>query len=181
MKTLIKITTMTLVLILLLSLEVTAQQAITPSINSYEYRNALGLRAGETSGFTYKHKFNTGSAFEGIISASPYYNYIGFTGLFENYYNTGTPGLGLYFGGGAHINTGNSRYRYYYWNSNGEYVVVQRSNASALGLDAIFGFEYKFNAVPLAVSTDIKPFIEKNNIGDTYFSLDPSIGIKFTF
>ncbi|OFX49052.1 MAG: hypothetical protein A2046_14760 [Bacteroidetes bacterium GWA2_30_7] len=107
---------MTLVFLIILNLEVTTQQAITPSINSYEYRNALGLRAGETSGFTYKHKFNRGSEFEGIIGASPYY--IGFTGLFENYYETGTPVLDLYFGGGAHINSGNSRYRYNYWDRN---------------------------------------------------------------
>lgn len=179
MKTSIKISKLVLVFIILLSLNATAQKTITPSINSYEYRNALGLRAGETTGFTYKHKFNRASAFEAILGANPYF--IGVTGLYENYFNTGTSGLNLYFGGGAHINSGNSSYREYYWYRNNEYIIVRRSNATAIGIDGIFGIEYKFNLIPLAISSDIKPFIEGNNYGDTYFTLDPSIGVKFTF
>src|SRR5579872_6646477 len=79
-----------------------------------DYRNAIGLRAGETSGLTVKHFFGSGHAVEGILGIWP--NNIGITGLYEKYLPiAGVKGLNCYFGGGAHVTfgTGNIYYTYY--------------------------------------------------------------------
>jgi hypothetical protein len=47
----------------------------------YDYKNALGIRAGGTSGITYKHFLNTGNAVDGLLGIWQYA--IGFTGLYE--------------------------------------------------------------------------------------------------
>src|ERR1041385_406824 len=80
------------------------------TIDSYDYRNALGVRVGETSGITYKHTFGSGDAFEGILSTYPYA--LGATGLFEKNMETGADGLRWYVGGGGHMNVGGPEDRY---------------------------------------------------------------------
>lgn len=171
--------------IILFSLRATAQQEappptpIEPSLGS-SYRNAIGVRIGETSGFTYKHMGNNGNAFEGILSAYPYI--LGFTGLYEKHFSTKAKGLYWYVGGGGHANFGGPTTRVYYYAGDGRYYrYVYRSGAFALGLDMIGGVEYKFQKVPIALSSDLKPFIEWNDYGSTYYTIDPSIGVKFTF
>src|SRR5438105_2680843 len=62
------------------------------------YRNAIGIRMGGSSGLTIKHKFLSGNAFEGIVGFWP--NALGLTGLYEMYVPTGATGLNWYFGGG---------------------------------------------------------------------------------
>ena len=169
--------------IILFSLRAAAQEAtepIKPSMGS-DYRNAIGLRFGETSGFTYKHRFNGGHAFEGILSAYPYT--LGLTALYEKHFATKAQGLYWYVGGGGHVNFGGPATRVYYYNSSdGHYYrYTYRSGAYAIGADMIGGVEYKFNKVPIAISSDLKPFIEWNDYGNTYITIDPSIGVKFTF
>ena len=180
MKTIINLKKMIAGVMLTVGTHAIAQETIKPSIDSYSYKNALGLRAGETSGLTYKHIFGNSNAFEGILSAWPYT--FGVTALYERYANLGVDGLNLYFGVGGHMNVGSPRYRYYYVYRGNEYVYVRNSNDVALGIDGIFGIEYKFKPIPLAISSDIKPYFENSlNSGYNYFTLDPSIGVKFTF
>ena len=179
MKTIEKIKCAAFGLTMLLFSTAIAQEKTKPAVDSYDYTNAIGLRAGETSGLTYKHNFSGGNTFEGIVSMWPYT--IGLTGLYERTLHTGTPGLNWYFGGGGHINAGNARSRVYYWNNGEQYVYVRQRNAMALGIDGILGLEYKFRPIPFALSADIKPYIEGSNYGYSYFSFDPSIGLKFTF
>ena len=62
-----------------------------------------------------------------------------------------------------------------------QYVYVRRTDEVAVGFDGIIGIEYKFKPVPIAVSADLKPYVETSNYGYTYFTLDPSVGVKFTF
>lgn len=167
-------------LVMLLSTGAIAQEQIKPSINSSTYKNALGLRFGETSGLTYKHMFGKSNAFEGILSFWP--STIGATALLEKNVNLGTPGLNLYFGGGVHATAGSARYRtYYLYNNRGEYVYVKRAGELTAGVDGIIGVEYKFKPIPLAISADFKPFIEASTYGYTYITMDPSVGVKFTF
>lgn len=153
-------------------------QNLKPSTNSFDYKTAIGVRAGETSGLTVKQKFNTSNAFEGIISVWPYT--IGLTGLYEKHFSLNPSGLNWYAGLGGHINLGGARYRSYYVYRR-DYVYVRRSSDIALGIDGILGLEYKFKPIPMAISTDVKPFVETSTHGYTYFTLDPSIGIKITF
>lgn len=166
-------------LILLFSLRATAQQEIKPSLGS-DYKNAIGLRIGETSGLTFKHKFSSGNAFEGILSAYPYT--LGITGLYEKHFSTKVSGLQLYAGMGGHLNIGGPVRRAYYYYGDGRYYrYVYRSGGYGIGIDGIGGIEYKFNKIPLGLSADLKPFMEWNDYGYIYYSIDPSIGIKLTF
>jgi len=151
----------------------------TPSINLFIYRNAFGVRIGETSGLTYNHIFGGGNAVEGILDFSPYT--VGITGLYEKYLNTGVAGLNLYLGGGAHINSGNNRTRTYYFYRGVQYVYVDQPNYSAVGVDGIVGIEYKFKPVPIALSLDVKPYFEGGNYGYNYFAVDPGVGFKIKY
>src|SRR4051812_37843237 len=46
-------------------------ESIKPAINKTNYSNAVGFRAGETSGLTFKHFVDQTSAFEGILGVWP--------------------------------------------------------------------------------------------------------------
>jgi len=166
-------------ILLIVSAVSIAQNELKPSENSYNYQNAVGLRIGETSGLTYKHFFNNSNAFEGIVGIWPYD--FGLTGLYEKYINTNLSGLNFYFGGGGHVNTSETPYRTYYAYNGDAYVYERRIGRVAMGIDGIVGTEYKFHAIPLAISFDIKPFADIDRWGYVNFAIDPSIGVKFTF
>jgi hypothetical protein len=184
MKTVNNIRTMALALFAAISFQVAAQEKSTThhniSMDSYNYNNAIGLRIGETSGLDFKHMFPNGNAFEGILSTYPYA--IGVTGLVEKNMETGANGLKWYFGGGGHMNAGGPEVRYYHrYYGDTRYTYVTRSGGFAAGVDGIIGIEYKFKPVPIALSTDLKPFVEWSSGGDVFLAVDPSLGVKFTF
>jgi hypothetical protein len=147
-----------------------------PAINTSSYHTAIGLRGGATSGLTIKHFMGSGSALEGIVGIWP--NGISITGLYEKHANAGLEGLNWYYGGGGHVGFESGRYYnkdYYYYRNH------YRDGGAAIGIDGIIGIEYKINPIPFAISLDLKPFFEVNTGGGNYFSLDPGLGIKFTF
>lgn len=145
------------------------------------YTNAFGLRAGETSGITYKHITPGNNALEIIGGVSPFAFSI--TGLFERYVPSGVNGLRFYFGGGGHLansyDYGYVRYRdefgrnYYYYRT--------YYNGPGFGVDGIAGIEYKIRRVPLAFSFDLKPNLEFIPGYAAYGSIDPGLGIKLAF
>jgi hypothetical protein len=145
----------------------------------YTYTNALGLRAGMTSGITYKHFFGqSGNAMEAILGIWP--DALGITGLYEHHTMTDVDGLNWYYGGGAHATMGNSRNFYAY--DNGRKFLYRYSEANyAVGVDGIIGIEYKVRQIPFAFSFDLKPYLEIDNIGDAYMFIDPALGIKVAF
>lgn len=144
------------------------------------YNNAIGLRAGETSGLTFKHFFGTNQAGEGIFSISP--NAVGLTGLYEKYVPfINIPGLNWYFGAGAHVTFGTRRIYYVYHEGNRYYTYRTNYPGFGAGLDGVVGAEYKIPRIPFAISLDLKPFVELNNASVIFTALDPSIGIKVTF
>lgn len=148
---------------------------ITPSINSYNYRTAFGVRGIGTSGLTIKHFTSKDQAIEGIIGFGP--DALTLTALWEKYQNAyDVAGLNWYYGVGGHIAT-QSDWVYYegirqYRRSNGDF---------GIGVDGIFGIEYKINEAPIAISLDVKPFLEVTTNGDAYLAIDPGVGVKFTF
>jgi hypothetical protein len=150
--------------------------AQSPAINTDTYRTAIGLRVGGTSGLTVKHFNGSGSAIEGIVGI--WDDAFSITGLYEKYAYAGATGLNWYYGGGVHVAVENDYYndddRYYYRDN-------YRDGGVGLGIDGIVGIEYKITPIPFAVSFDLKPFIEINTNGGTFFSLDPGIGLKFAF
>jgi hypothetical protein len=158
----------------------TAQQSATAPEKKFTYSNAIGIRAGGTSGLTYKHLMNSNNGLEFILGFWP--QSIGVTGLFEKHVESGLGGLRFYYGGGAHFTVETNRPVYRKFNDNGqEYVYRYGKNGFGIGIDGIVGLEYKIPVIPVALSVDLKPFIETTNYGGIYTAIDPSLGIKFAF
>jgi hypothetical protein len=145
-----------------------------------DYKNAIGIRAGKTSGVTFKHFFNTGNAGEFILGL--WTNAVGLTMLYEKNMSPGPLGLKFYYGAGAHATaeTGTNYYRKHN-NRDQDYVYRYGDNGLALGIDGVVGLDYKIGVVPLAISVDLKPFLEVSNYGIIYTALDAGLGIKLAF
>jgi hypothetical protein len=138
-------------------------------------KNSIGLRLGGTSGLDYKHRFNSLNSGELIIGAFPYA--FGVTGLYERNILTTVDGLNLYIGAGMHV--GQNYHRRYVYFDNGYYRYRDYNDGARVGIDGIFGIEYQIPDVPLQLSLDIKPYTDFYRY--SYFSLDPGLGIKYTF
>lgn len=157
-----------------------AQEEIVPpelAINTPDYKIAVGLRAGETSGLTIKQRVGHSSALEGIIGV--WYQGLSVTVVYEKY----TPafdaeGLNWYYGGGGHAAFDMNYTFHNHW---GDRYYHYHAGGVGLGVDGILGLEYKIPPVPIAISLDVKPFLEVNTLGGVWLSLDPGLGIKITF
>ncbi|HZK07473.1 MAG TPA: hypothetical protein VFC92_04685 [Bacteroidales bacterium] len=143
-----------------------------------QYNFAIGLRSGGTSGLTLK-KMNPASAFEGIIGF--WHDGLSVTILWEKYSPAfNEPGFNWYYGGGGHVafygddfdGRGPSWYHHHY---------DEDDTGVGLGIDGIVGLEYKIPNVPIAISLDVKPYLEINTDGGVHFSPDPGLGIKVAF
>lgn len=159
----------TIILSLFLAVPSMAQQLKTGS----SYKTAIGVRGLGTSGLTIKHFTESNKALEGIIGFYP--NAFSATLLVERYAPAfNEPGLNWYYGIGGHIATQSDVVR-----NDGLYR--RETSEFGLGIDGIFGIEYKIQEVPIAMSLDFKPFFEVDTDGDAFIALDPGLGIKVTF
>jgi hypothetical protein len=152
------------------------------SINSPNYRTAVGLRGGELGGLTFKRFTRPDAAFEAILGLGyrdP--RLLSFTLLFEKHVPAfNVSGMRWYYGGGGHITLVGSSSGYYRhpWFRNRYYY---EGGAIGLGIDGVLGLEYKIPPIPFAISLDLKPYIEVLSPGGVFWSLDPALGIKLTF
>ena len=169
----------TLVLFFLLGGSAIGQQDRKPETGSSAYRNAIGIRAGTTSGPAFKHFMNSGNAFEVILGLWP--NAFGITGLYEVHTGTGISGLNFYYGAGAHLTLETGEYYYRRHGKEEEYRHRYGHDGFAVGVDGLAGIEYKIRPIPLALSLDLKPFVEVSNYGKIYTALDAGLGIKLAF
>ncbi len=137
------------------------------------YKAAVGLRAGETSGLTFK--FNSGSSSNVEIIAGIWSDWISLTGLYEKRAGAfNVSGLNWYYGGGGHAGFATGTYY-----QGGR--LHNRGSDFSVGIDGVVGMEYKIPPIPIAISVDIKPLMEVYRNGDIFFGLDPGLGVKFTF
>lgn len=162
----------TLVLITQFANSGTAQSSLDPNFGS-TYTTAVGVRGIGTSGLTIKHFNRQDRAIEGIIGFYP--NAFSATVLVEKY----TPafdvrGLNWYYGVGGHVATQSNVIR-------NEGIYRRETSALGFGIDGIFGMEYKVENTPIALSMDLKPFLEIVSDGGTFIALDPGLGVKLTF
>ncbi len=157
-------------------------QAQSLSIDSPDYRTAIGLRGGDLGGLTFKRFTSSESAFEMILGLGhreP--RLFSFTFLFEKHVPAfNVSGMQWYYGGGGHLTLVGSRSGYirHPW---GRYRYHYEGGAFGLGIDGIVGLEYKIPPIPFAISLDIKPYIEVFSPGGVIWSIDPALGIKVTF
>lgn len=111
-----------------------------------EYTNAIGIKAWDGIGATYKHFLTEKAAVEAIA----FFNGKGArtTGLYEFHFPLGAePGLRWFVGPGAHLG--------FYNNTNG--------NGLFPGIDGIIGIEYTLGKIPLNASIDWQPAVEFGN------------------
>jgi len=163
----------------------TAILALTVSIsfgqlatNSSAYRTAVGVRGGEASGLTIKHFVGGQDAIEGIVGL--WYHGLSATVLYERHSSAfNVSGMNWYYGGGGHATIYSDR-RYYYYNGRRRADRYVRGSIG-LGIDGVFGLEYKIPKAPIAVNLDVKPYVEVITSGGIWTSLDPGLGIKVTF
>jgi hypothetical protein len=145
---------------------------------SGDYTNAIGLRAGENSGITFKKLRPDLTGFEIILSAWP--NDFAVFALYEKHFNIeSAEGLRYYFGVGGHLSF-NTWSRVYVDRDGRTWWYKDRTGVGA-GIDGIAGLEYKIPPLPLLVSLDLKPYIELNTDGRVYVSPDPGISLRLTF
>jgi hypothetical protein len=140
---------------------------------SSEYKAAFGLRAGETSGITFKYNTTSSTGFE--IIAGIWSNWLSLTGLYEKRAAAfNVEGMKWFYGAGGHVVFKTSTY----YNEGRTY---DRGDQFALGVDGIVGLEYKIPQIPFAISLEVKPLMEINADGNMFLSIDPGFGVKFTF
>ena len=164
---------------MILSLSAANGQEIEPEINSVDYNTAIGVRAGQTSGLTIKHFTNRNTAWEGILGF--WNNGFSATVIREKHVPAfNTRGFNWYYGIGAHaaLDAGWDGGYVYPYRNRGDYIY---DGYLGLGVDAIAGLEYKIYKLPVAISLDVKPFIEVTTAGNIWMSIDPGLGIKATF
>jgi hypothetical protein len=161
------------VFLTVISISVLSEYIISAQAKGSNYKAAIGLRAGETSGITFKLHTSQSSGVEFI--AGVWSNWFSLTGLYEkNAPAFDVNGMEWYYGGGGHVAFASDNYYH-------EGHSYSRSEAYALGLDGIVGLEYKIPEIPFAISLDMKPLIEIDGNGYFYFAFDPGFGLKFTF
>lgn len=137
------------------------------------YKTAVGVRGVGTSGLTIKHFTGSQKALEGIIGFYP--NAFSVTLLVERYSPAfDVVGLNWYYGIGGHLAGQSNVVR-------NEGLYRRESSKFGMGVDGIFGIEYKISEVPIAVSLDFKPFFELSTDGTAFIAYDPGVGIKLTF
>jgi hypothetical protein len=146
---------------------------ITNPLKAQEYKTAIGLRAGSSSGLTVKHFLNQKSAIEGLLTS----RWRGFqlTGLYELNGNAfEVPHLGWYFGGGAHLGF----YDYY---DKHPWMDDRYNDGAIFGLDMILGLEYTFEEIPLNLALDWKPefnFVGYNGVWGDVLALSIRFAIR---
>jgi hypothetical protein len=131
--------------------------------DAQENLKQAGFRFGNTTGFTGRIITEDNFAFEGILGFRN--GGVQVYGLFESrkpLYLDRLENMYLYFGAGAHIGfvKWNEYDQYYdpyhgYYDDNYDWHV-----GAAFGLDGIIGMEYSFEAAPISLAVDFKPFFE---------------------
>ncbi|MCC7233449.1 MAG: hypothetical protein IT242_10935 [Bacteroidia bacterium] len=150
-------------------------------LHAQPYKTGLGLRLGSAaSGLTVKHFVSGNSALEGILSFGNHSFLI--TGLYEKNNPFGNAnGLNWFYGIGGHVGFYNDGYHYYYYKYHGNkylYAESDPGNNIALGIDFILGLEYKFNAAPVSIGLDTKPFVDISH--GFYGYWDWGLSVRFT-
>ena len=131
--------------------------------NGSSYTNAIGIKALDGAGITYKHFMQSDQSLE----------FIGYfwdqgtriTGLYEFNFNiSGANGLKWYVGPGLHLGLYNNKH------GNGNFV----------GIDGVLGLDYKFQSAPINLSLDWQPAFESGDhrgfVGNW-----GGFGIRYTF
>ncbi|HUX84708.1 MAG TPA: hypothetical protein VMV20_05710 [Chitinophagaceae bacterium] len=110
----------------------------------------VGLRFGIATSITGRVFLDDQTAIEGLISMPIFDTRVGVTGLYEKFGRFGNPGLGVFYGVGAHAED----YTREFVKNNHTY------GGLIFGVDGIVGIDYTFPFSPINLSLDWKPAID---------------------
>jgi hypothetical protein len=131
---------------------------LSPSeINAQEYKSAISLRSGVSSGISIQFMRDDVNTIEGGLSFRN--NGLQLTVLREYYrpvFLRRSSHIFAYYGFGGHLGF-EWRNSNHYWD---EYPHKVFSSGPAAGIDGIAGAEYRFSKVPIALGINYKPFAE---------------------
>ena len=140
------------------------------NLNAQDYINSIGLRAGLSTGITFKHFLSSNDALEGILTTR--WGGFNITGLYERHGRAfDTDNLYYYYGGGAHIGMMSGRNNGWLENTN-TYAVI--------GIDGIIGLEYVFEEIPFNISLDWKPSFNLNG-DDPFWPDEVALSFRYIF
>src|SRR3989338_6990037 len=125
-----------LFLTLYIGLTASAQNLSDLVIEESDYKTSIGLRAGETSGLTFKHFFTGQDAIDVIAGA--WHHGFSLTAMYERSANAfGVAGLIWYYGGGGHASLATTQ-GYYYHRDGNRRAEFYRQGSVGLGVDGVF-------------------------------------------
>lgn len=155
-------------------------------VPAQDYKTGIGLRGGWISGLTVKHFIQEGKALELLLSNGYRYRGWQITGLFEihkpAFAKDDVEGLFWLYGLGAHFGGGARWEHYHPGNGNGNWGYYHVHQYVSVGIDFIFGMEYKIKDIPFTVGVDVKPFFEFVRDYDAPFGFwDSALSIRYVF
>lgn len=119
-------------------------------------QHAIGARFGSATGVTYRHTLSEDRAIEGIMSiqSNSRSNRFRVVGLYE-FHKPLSGDFSWYYGFGGSL--GSFKYKAF---TDGSGKRVDATSEFAVSIDGIVGVEYNIPTTPLAVSLDVKPYLD---------------------
>ena len=119
--------------------------------------HAVGLRFGSASGINYRHTLAEDRALEGILSVRSNSTSSTFrlVGLYEYHKELPFENFSWYYGFGGSI--WNYTYKGY---TNNEGTYFPKTSELSLSIDGVVGVEYNIPTAPIALSLDVKPYLD---------------------
>jgi hypothetical protein len=156
------------------------------AVQAQDYKNAAGIRFGNTDGVSYKRFVTDNGAVElmlgfggddgGLQLYSTYQWYQPIPAKF-------TENLFFYYGVGGHVGYINQYTEQQYY-ANDSTVVSENGDKYyyAIGVDGVLGIEYRIYTVPMTVGIEIKPYFEYYGLEYTQFNFwDFGFTVKYIF
>jgi hypothetical protein len=171
-----------------ISFMVVMSSIISNPVKAQDYKNAIGLRGGFSSGLTFKHFIKETAALEAILALYPHAMNV--TLLYEKHaYAFGTKEFRWFYGAGGHFGAFNGyayrdqyfhdrydRDKYGYYDGYDPNFNYNR-NFFNIGIDAILGLEYKITEIPFTIGVDLKPYIDLIYFGNNY--VDGALSVRY--
>ena len=119
-------------------------------------QHAAGVRFGSSTGFNYRYALSEDRAVEGILSiqSNSTSNRLRIVGLYQ-YHKPLMGDFSWYYGFGGSV--GSYKYKSF---TNAQGIRVDSNSEVALSIDGIVGVEYNIPSAPIALSLDIKPYLD---------------------
>lgn len=132
---------------------------IPSSMFAQDYWHSVGVRGGLSSGITYKRFVDEENAFEGILSFNRGFKATLLKEIHQPKYHQYSENFYLFHGFGGHFGFLNEDY-------NSKEIDIfnaklrKSTNTPIIGLDAMIGFEYRFETVPFVFGIEYKPYFD---------------------